>query len=169
MTIRQVNTADIKGINGARLGCAVKINGVCITSTAKFPTPLTASDCATNKSKYGITNCKDNDDDYWGGAMKMCNQQGGRLPTDAELTSLAQYLYNDASLTTSYKYDITFDTTKIPEALSGLASTWYHLWSSTSFETGSIYAYYRGFTSSYTGKSNTYRDTSYIKAICIGD
>ena len=159
---------DVQPIFGANLGCLLEVNNKCLVSTpAVVPTPLTASDCSTNKSKYGITNCRTSDDDYWGGAMKMCHDQGMRLPTDAELTSLAQYLYNDTSITSDFKDGLTLDATKIPEALSGLGSSWYILWSSA--ERSSDKANRRYFYSTYTNRGISVRNYSNIRAVCIAD
>ena len=163
---------DLVTFNGATLnidhGPAVlaTLNGVKIVSTPEVPTPMTQADCNANKSKYGINACQ-HANDYWAGAMKTCKDMGGRLPTDAELTKIAQELYNDTSITTGYKYGLTLDTSKIPTALSGLGSSWYVLWSSS--EGSADVAYNRTFGSSYTERRYNGRGVSHIRAICVGD
>ena len=74
---------DLRSINVSSLGgssCSFEIGGICF-GTPFPPTALTASDCTANKEKYGIQNCMTGDEDYWGGAMKACAEQGKRLPT----------------------------------------------------------------------------------------
>ena len=86
------NNGNIISLGGVEGGFCIP-DGLCFTAPFK-PTPLTAADCNANKDKYGIKNCMTGDNDYWGGAMKACAEQGKRLPTDAELTTLANDLYN---------------------------------------------------------------------------
>ena len=86
---------DLRGINVASLGsnsCAFELDGICF-GTPFQPTALTSADCNANKSKYGIKECRTGDDDYWGGAMKYCAEQGQHLANDAELTTLANDIY----------------------------------------------------------------------------
>ena len=87
---------DLRSINVSSLGgssCSFEVGGICF-GTPFQPTALTAADCNANKGKYGIQTCRTLDDDFWGGAMKACADQGKRMPTDAELTTLANDLYN---------------------------------------------------------------------------
>ena len=87
---------DLRSINVSSLGgssCSFEVGGICF-GTLFQPTALTAADCNANKEKYGIQTCRTTDDDFWGGAMKACADQGKRMPTDAELTTLANDLYN---------------------------------------------------------------------------
>ena len=88
---------DLRSINVSSLGgssCSFEVGGICF-GTPFQPTALTAADCNANKGKYGIQNCMTGDNDYWGGAMKACAEQGKRMPTDAELTTLANDLYGE--------------------------------------------------------------------------
>ena len=88
---------DLRSINVSSLGgssCSFEVGGICF-GTPFQPTALTAADCNANKEKYGIQNCMTGDNDYWGGAMKACAEQGKRMPTDAELTTLANDLYGE--------------------------------------------------------------------------
>ena len=87
---------DLRSINVSSLGgssCSFEVGGICF-GTPFQPTALTAADCNANKGKYGIQTCRTTDDDFWGGAMKACADQGKRLPNDSELTTLANDLYN---------------------------------------------------------------------------
>ena len=88
---------DLRSINVSSLGgssCSFEVGGICF-GTPFQPTALTAADCNANKGKYGIQNCMTTDDDFWGGAMKACAEQGKRMPTDSELTTLANDLYGE--------------------------------------------------------------------------
>ena len=88
---------DLRSINVSSLGgssCSFEVGGICF-GTPFQPTALTAADCNANKDKYGIQNCMTGDNDYWGGAMKACAEQGKRLPSDSELTTLANDLYGE--------------------------------------------------------------------------
>ena len=86
------NNGNIISLGGVEGGFCIP-DGLCFTAPFK-PTALTAADCNANKEKYGIQNCMTGDNDYWGGAMKACAEQGKRLPSDNELTMLANDLYN---------------------------------------------------------------------------
>jgi len=152
---------------GVGSGCLTKIGNTCISSAPFFPTPMTKAECESEgKSKYGINACNYNND-YWAGAVKACKDSGGRLPTEAELTQLAQYLYNDSSITTSYKSGLSLDTNKLPESFAGLASSWYLLWSGS--EDSAYYAYYRSFYSSSTNRDTNGRGSSIFRAVCVGE
>jgi len=160
---------DVLAFGNAKIGtsCLAEPGGVCISSAPVVPTPMSKSDCETEgKTKYGINACY-HDQDYWAGAMKMCKDQGGRLPTDAELTQLAQYLYNDSSISTSYKDGLSLDTNKLPESFADLGFSWYTLWSGS--EDSAYNAYGRYFYSSYTGRPIGTRKSSSIRAVCVGE
>ena len=75
--------------------CAFEIDGTCFGAPFQ-PSPLTAAECNELKATLGIKYCRLNDVDYWGGAVKAC---GGvsKLPTESDLTKLANYLYANGS------------------------------------------------------------------------
>ena len=160
---------DVQPLANAKIGasCLLEVGGKCLVSTAPVvPTPMTKADCAANKSTYGINGCN-SDPDYWSGAVKACKDQGMCLPTEAELTELAKYLYNDSSITTSNKSGLTLDTSKLPDSFSGLGTSWYYLWSSAKCSSYSAYARY--FNASATERANYGRNFSYIRFICVGE
>ena len=136
-----------------------------IVTPVQVPTPVTKVKCEELKANGYPINACDSNTDYWAGAVQTCKDSGYRLPTKDELTKIAQYLYNDPSLTTSYKDNLTLDTTKLPSSFSGLGSSWASLWSSS--ENYSTSAYYRYFTGSYTQRDNGSRNSSAIRAVCV--
>jgi len=162
---------DVLPFANAKIGtsCLAEPGGVCVSSAPVVPTAMSYSDCQADKSKYGIKDCCSNCDtyggDHWAGAVKACKDQGLRLPTEAELTQLAQYLYNDSSLTDAYKDGLTLQTSRIPESFSGLGSSWYPLWSGSEGSAGNAYA--RFFYSSDTGRTYGNRYNSGIRAVCV--
>ena len=140
------------------------ILGINTFGKAFVPTPITKSECEKIASTHGITACN-YDNDYWAGAVKQC---GGvwNLPTDDQLTTLAQIIYEDPTLTYDYK-DTPPNRDKVPSNLSGLTSSWSYLWSG--HEYSAYYAYNRLFHSSYTCWTNRTRYNSSLSAVCVGD
>lgn len=169
---------DLLTFNGVTLniykGPAIlkTINGVKLITNVAAPTPMTKAECEANKTKYGISECEVSKD-YWAGAVKTCKDAGGRLPTEEELTKIAQEVYNEPSLTAGYRANLTLDSSKVPTPLSGLASEWRRLWSGQ--ENSSYYAsrriFYFGATGTGNGDSYDYsgRGSSYPLAICVTD
>ena len=169
---------DLRSINVSSLGgssCSFEVGGICF-GTPFQPTALTAADCNANKGKYGIQNCMTGDSDFWGGAMKACAEQGKRLPTDAELTTLANDLYGEtigggdgeavyATMNTDKASSYGIPLTDLGGGVSG-----FHLWSGQ--ETDASRAHVRAFYSVYTlWLSNGGRDGSYpsLWAVCVGE
>ena len=169
---------DLRSINVSSLGgssCSFEVGGICFGTFFK-PTALTAADCNANKGKYGIQNCMTGDNDYWGGAMKTCAEQGKRMPTDAELTTLANDLYGETISGGDGESveDITMNTDKassygIPLYEEGGISGFY-LWSGQ--ETDAGYAHVREFYSVYTrwySGGGRYASTPSLWAVCVGE
>ena len=169
---------DLRSINVSSLGgssCSFEVGGICF-GTLFQPTALTAADCNANKEKYGIQNCMTGDNDYWGGAMKACAEQGKRMPTDAELTTLANDLYGETigggDAETVYA---TMNTDKassygIPLYDFGGGVSGFGLWSGQ--ETDARYAHGRDFISVTTDWfSIGGRDVSVpaLWAVCVGE
>ena len=159
--------SDVTTWGSAKVGssCVDEIGGVCITTAAFDPTPITKSECESLKSSLGISECY-YDTDYWAGAVKQC---GGvsKLPTEDQLIDIARVIYNNNSITTDTTYYGSPDSSKIPSSLTGLGSSWYDLWSGR--EKSAYSAYYRYFFSSNTGRDYYPRDTSHNRAVCVGD
>ena len=171
------DNGNIISLGGVEGGFCIP-DGLCFTAPFK-PTALTAADCNANKEKYGIQNCMTTDDDFWGGAMKACAEQGKRMPTDAELTTLANDLYGeDVSAGDGERVeDITMNTDKassygIPLTDFGGGVSGFSLWSGQ--ETDASYARGRAFYSVDTFSvwgSGGDRDGSFpfLWAVCVGD
>ena len=168
---------DLRSINVSSLGgssCSFEVGGICFVALFQ-PTALTAADCNANKDKYGIQNCMTSDADFWGGAMKACAEQGKRLPTDAELTTLASDLYNTTvSGGDGETFDATLDTDKassygIPLTDLGGYSA-FVLWSGQ--ETDASYAHIRVFTSGSTycpSLGGRAVSGPHLWAVCVGE
>ena len=134
----------------------------------EIKTPLTKAQCEAEKESLGIKNCRSDDNDYWAAAVKECGGVQNMLKDD-DLTKLAQDLYPDCSATygNAPRCNSNLDTSKIPSNLSGLGSSWYHLWSG---EGGAGTTFYRRFDSSYSIRYSIYgRTNSSIRAVCVGD
>ena len=93
---------DLRALNvhklGSKVGCAFELDGQC-WSAGFMPTPLTYAECTAQAGELGIS-CFDwsqeegmTDTNYWAGAVKYCKDQGGRLPTIAEVENLMDDLY----------------------------------------------------------------------------
>ena len=174
---------DLLSINSAGIsvskGPAVlaTIGGVNLISTAQVPAYVTKAECEQLKADgYPINACK-YDNDYWAGAVKQCKDAGGRLPTEQELADIATALYGGKQGGGSFSASdsgwingagLIGSGEAIPEALSGLGSYWYNLWSSR--ETSASSANYRGFNSSGTLRyASGTRLISNIRAVCVVD
>jgi len=159
---------DVLAFGNAKIGtsCTAEVGSTCFTSAPVVPTPMTKAECEAQKSTLGINACN-YDNDYWAGAMKMCKDQGGRLPTEAELAQLASELYGTTIGSTESKSGLSLDTNKLPESFAGLSSSWSFLWSGS--EGSASYAYGRYFGSSTTGRSYYTRYDSDIRAVCVGE
>ena len=98
---------DLRAVNvfklGSEIACVEDENGLC-WSQVFMPTPLTYLECTEYSKQSGI-DCMnpsdyniDEDTNYWAGAHKTCNDQGGRLPNLTEVTNLVDYLYKDIKM-----------------------------------------------------------------------
>ena len=172
---------DLRSINVSSLGgssCSFEVGGICF-GTPLQPTALTAADCNANKDKYGIQNCMTGDNDFWGGAMKACAEQGKRLPNDSELTTLANDLYGQTigGGDGEYVEGLTMDEDKASSyglPLSHVGGSYganrFFLWSSQETDTRDAHTrvFYSAATSWY---SDGDRDLSYpiIFPVCVGE
>ena len=147
-------------------GCAFEIGGACYSSAAFVPTPLSKAECEAivAEGEYGIKTCS-YDNDYWAGAVKAC---GGidNLPTSAQLTALANYLYNKNDLGTTYIEGLTMDMAKY-RAFNFVATTSNHFYIWTKHEKTATTATYRHFNPRGTGNYNSQRNSSTRMAWCL--
>ena len=90
-----------------------------------------------------------------------------RLPTNAELTELASYLY-DTDVAASGTTTANLDTSKVPPSLAGLGSSWLYLWGT---ERKASKSYFRSFTAANTAlpTANRSHKSNNMKVICIDD
>ena len=163
---------DLKNLNVTSLGgsnCAIELSdGTCFTAPF-YPTPLTHAECIERQSELGITDCRDGDDDYWGGAVKACHDMGSSLPSQEQLDQLARDLYPGTTIYTDY-------TTSVGTRDNDLAMEWnfvtspssaFWVWSSE--ENSKSNAYYRYFNSTNTHRNISNRYGSINQAVCLGD
>ena len=126
-----------------------------------------SSDCATNKSKYGITDCRDTDDDYWGGAMKACAEKGMRLPNADEIAKVATELYG-TNVGSTTRLEAALNQTKAAQYgfqdNTGHTSS-FDLWSNQEYNVG--YAYRRTFTTLLSKWGNDSRNYFNRQAFCV--
>ena len=154
--------------SGLGNNCAFEVGSTCYTAPFT-PTPLTSAECNELKDKLGIQRCGKGNEDYWGGAVKQC---GGvsKMPTGIQLAELASQLYagNPSIGKTDYKFNLQFDDNSSIAKSLGLTPT-FDIWSNEEDNGGHFFAYYRGFGSTSSNWSSTYRIFSYTQAICIGE
>ena len=144
--------------------CAIELSdGTCFTAPF-IPTPLTHAECIERQSELGITDCRDGDDDYWGGAVKACHDMGSSLPSDTEVMKLAEELYQDAngSFSGNRDNDLAIEWKFITSASAG-----FWLWSSEEYSP--TYAYYRNFRSTDINRYKTTRSTRGNLAVCLAE
>ena len=162
--------------NVKKLGCMIKkdlVGGMCISQILAPGTgfsPLTKEQCEEQKGDLGISGCY-YDDDYWAGAVAKC---GGvsKMPSQDQLTKLAEYIYDGSSINSSGWTDPTdkaMNTTKAAQFLSarGTGYSSFFVWSGQEYS--SYGAYYRTFNSTNTRWYNLTRSNSHRLAVCLGD
>ena len=172
------NGKDIAKINvsklGGKTGCMIPelADTMCITQILAPYTgysPMTKADCEAQKGDLGISACYFNND-YWAGAVKAC---GGtkNMPSQDQLTQLAEYIYDGSSINSSGYNDPTekpMNTTKASQFLSaspGSSSGWFFVWSGQESSSGNAYG--RHFSSTGTGWYSGNRDDSNELAVCV--
>ena len=152
--------------NVKSLGCMITpdlIDGICISKilTSK---PISKADCEAQKDDLGITTCI-NSPDFWAGAVKAC---GGvnNLPTRAQLTEIAKYVYDTDAIPSSGTVHINWHLERASlfhdNSLGG--PIWFNVWSGE--ETSEERAYLRNFNPTYTYMSARWRQESGL-AFCL--
>ncbi len=180
-------------------GCAFKIGETCYTTAPFFPDPMTYEECAgenatsagtsttagTYAQSLGIKECY-YANDYWAGAVKACDGVD-KMPTNTQLTELADYLYDMKISSSSPKYCPTDDSgnyttcrnTELALSLgfknsSGTLTNSDTFWVFQGKENSANSANSRTFSSVYTeGFYNNWqyiqRNQGGVMTICIGD
>ncbi len=161
------------------LDCLIKpdlVGGMCITKILAPGTgysPMTKAECeeiadagyGNNKSYCGCVTS-----DYWAGAVKAC---GGinNMPTQDQLTQLANYIYNTDRVSSGLTSALAMDTEKASQFLSASPySDSFTVWAGPDLNQG--IAYYRSFNSTSTRDYDssgywTYRSASSVLALCV--
>ena len=166
--IGKINVENLAGVTGCMI--PELADTMCITqilATRTGYSALTYAECteAKDKGEIDVQYCY-NGNDYWAGAVKACGGTSN-MPTESQLTALANYVYNRTDLTTGYTGGLALDTTKASQFLSASPdSARFCVWSGQ--ENSSGYAYGRDFRSTYTSWSSFTRD-SHVLAVCLGD
>ena len=169
------NTADkdINSLNVDKLAnllkCSIELSdGTCFTAPFK-PTALTHAECIERQSELGITDCRDGDDDYWGGAVKTCHDMGSSLPSQEQLDQLARDLYPGTTIYTDYTTSYGDRANDLAVSMGFISSPGNTFWLWSSEEYSKSNAYYRGFLSTGTYRYDINRGSSNDQAVCLGD
>ena len=177
---------DLKNLNVTSLGgsnCAIELSdGTCFTAPF-IPTPHVWNACDTNgttndpddlafMSEYNIQYCMTSDygtNDYWAGAVKACKDMGSSLPSQEQLTALANELYDApiSGATTSYEYANRDNDLAVSMGFISSPSDSLWLWSSE--EDSKYAAYGRHFYSTTTYWYHNYRYYSHFQAVCLAE
>ncbi len=171
------NGKDIAGINVSELagttGCMINpdlVGGMCISQILAHGTgysPMTKAQCEAQKGDLGISECYWNDD-YWAGAVKACGGTSN-MPSQDQLTQLANYIYNTDSVSSSGATSgLAMDTEKASQFLSASPySDYFYVWSGQEYSQTSAYG--RNFFSTRTYWTYYDRNFSVTLAVCLGD
>ena len=161
---------DLRSINVLSLGssCAFELSdGTCFTAPF-YPDPLTHDECVARQAELGIKNCRSGDDDYWGGAVKVC---GGvsKMPTQAQLTTLAEEIYGTSVSSSGTTSGLTRNNDKVAEFGFDLSEGSFYVWSAVEDEHSSSIAYIRRFSSTNTSWGTASRFFNDRQTVCLGD
>ena len=171
--IGKINVENLAGVTGCMI--PELADTMCISQILAPGTgysALTYAECteAKNNGEIDVDACYNGSSpDYFAGAVKACGGKKANLPSQDQLTQLANYIYNTDSVSSSGPTSsLAMDTEKAAQFLSaspGSSSGWFFVWSGQ--ENSSNNAYYRNFSSTRTIWSNGYRDGSTMLAVCI--
>ena len=161
---------DLKNLNVASLAgsnCAIELSdGTCFTAPF-IPTPVTKAECTQLVADgYPVKECYYSPD-YWAGAVKACHDMGSSLPSQEQLTALANELY-DAPISGTPTESANRDN-DLAVSMGFITSPSSNFWLWSSEENGKSYAYLHFFYSTRTGWDDTYRGDSNRQAVCLGD
>ena len=163
---------DLKNLNVTSLAgsnCAIELSdGTCFTAPF-YPTALSHAECIERQSELGITYCRDDDNDYWGGAVKACQDMGSTLPSQEQLDQLARDLYPGTTIYTDYTTSYGDRANDLAVSMGFISSPGNTFWLWSSEEYSKYYAYNRLFDSSSTNRGNDGRNLSDGQAVCLGD
>ena len=155
---------DLRGLNVISLGsnCAIELSdGTCFTAPF-YHIALTHAECIERQSELGIEYCKDDNNDFWGGAVKTCHDMGSSLPSQEQLDQLARDLYPGATINTGIGVSSTGGSrdNDLAVSMGFISSSGYTFWLWSSEENSKSYAYYRCFSPTSTYRTSNIRDIS---------
>ena len=170
--IGKINVEQLAGVTGCMIP-ELK-DTMCITQILGPQnggySPMTLDECnqAVSEGTLGITACSYSTD-YWAGAVRAC---GGvqNMPTQAQLTALAEYIYPDAdSINSSGTTNANWDADRASLFLAQSPySTYFYVWSGQEYSQD--VAYYRYFGPTGTNWYASDRRYDNVKlAVCLGD
>ena len=168
--VRLLN-ASLVDVDGSDAVIA-KINGVKITKIA-------------DSKVYGYVNCTDTESedyknyceesteysaDFWAGAVKYCGGKD-KMASDEDLAKIAQYIYNDNSISSTGTYsDLTLDTSKALElqgyGFPDVNSSNFKVWSSNNNSSNYISAAWL-FDAHTMNRLGHYRNNVSPIAVCV--
>ena len=170
--IGKINVEQLAGVTGCMIPelkdtmCITQILG---PSGEGGYSPLTKAECeqAVTEGTLGITACYE-ESDYWAGAVKAC---GGtqNMPTQAQLTALAEYIYttadsiNSSGLTENINWDT--DRASLFTAQSPDVTPYFFVWSGQEYSQND--AYVRLFNPTRTRWTWTSRNYGGNLAVCV--
>ena len=172
--IGKINVENLAGVTGCMI--PELADTMCISQILAPGTgysPMTYAECteAKDKGEIDVQYCY-NGNDYWAGAVKACGGTSN-MPSQDQLTKLAEYIYDGSSINSSGWTDPTekaMNTEKASQFLSaspGSSSGWFYVWSGQEYSRGNAYS--RHFNSINTGCYYVSRDYSARLAVCLGD
>ena len=164
---------DLRGLNVISLGsnCAIELSdGTCFTAPF-YHIALTHAECIERQSELGIEYCKDDNNDFWGGAVKTCHDMGSSLPSQEQLDQLARDLYPGATINTGIGVSSTGGSrdNDLAVSMGFISSSGYTFWLWSSEENSKSYAYYRCFSPTSTYRTSNIRDISNAQAVCLAE
>src|SRR5574344_784987 len=149
--------------NGLGRSCAFEVNKKCF-GTPFVANAITKSECnLLIGGNLGIKGCLP-DTDYWAGAVKAC---GGisKMPTQSDLNSLAQYLYDDKTITSNNTSNLTLNSSKTTSI--GISATPFSIWTGSEIDNGGAYTRYIGLTQSFYYGFGYRGTSSKILTMCL--
>ncbi len=168
--IGKINVENLAGVTGCMI--PELADTMCITQILAPGTgysPMTYAECteAKDKGEIDVQYCY-NGNDYWAGAVKACGGTSN-LPSQDQLTQLANYIYNTDSVSSSGTTSgLAMDTTKASQFLSASPSSrWFYVWSGQEYS--QYGAYVRSFDSTNTYYYDRNRNNNSFLAVCIGE
>ena len=162
---------DLRGLNVASLGgsnCAIELSdGTCFTAPF-IPTPLTLEECVAQKGELGISECY-HSRDYWAGAVKACHDMGSSLPSQEQLTALANELYDKPISGATMSTEYANRDNDLAVSMGFITSPGPAFWVWSSEEVSKNHAYLRLFNPTRTFRNSSNRYASNFQAVCLAE